>query len=499
MFYFSNDTSPVMIDALQVEADFFGITPLVKRLKACRLLKEDSCGGVHFVSSLPPPEVTEAVEEKTVTVIKAQHNWLVAGYACKRLSLYRIKTPQIWLPIWTSEQLETIVDEVALIIRQSRSLLCANTPKDCIKIWSFFLNGQVQVVDVLKLGANVTSLLVGFDESLVAIAKTGEIGVWQSTFSRPWTVCKVVTPIYSYAFAPNLILLLGCSDGVIRAIDLHKLPIKYINNSMADLLVTDWYTDSNRSKITAVSIHLPHCKPHSYHNKWFEVAYGTGNGSIHILVQYPETKAATNGPALVQTILVHTSPVISLHLSDLNLFSICSQYGHVRTFQVKRELGLMATQPHPPTKPVASFRILCLDDNVDEWQMKVHGSENLVFAHKLVPNCSEVFIRNALNGDCITRLDAVDDGAVTDLLVHDAPNNLGRYIITGHSTGTLQVWDFAAALEMAKTEICEGPDISRLVRHLSGCDLNRGMSTPTVTPWPSNASIKSSSIGKYWH
>lgn len=45
----------VDIRALRHEAEYYGITPLVKRLVLCQDLTQSSCGDVLFYGYLPPP------------------------------------------------------------------------------------------------------------------------------------------------------------------------------------------------------------------------------------------------------------------------------------------------------------------------------------------------------------------------------------------------------------------------------------------------------------
>lgn len=45
----------VNIRTLRHEAEYYGITPLVKRLMLCEDLSQSSCGDVLFYGYLPPP------------------------------------------------------------------------------------------------------------------------------------------------------------------------------------------------------------------------------------------------------------------------------------------------------------------------------------------------------------------------------------------------------------------------------------------------------------
>lgn len=49
------DLKDVNIRTLRHEAEYYGITPLVKRLMLCEDLSQSSCGDVLFYGYLPPP------------------------------------------------------------------------------------------------------------------------------------------------------------------------------------------------------------------------------------------------------------------------------------------------------------------------------------------------------------------------------------------------------------------------------------------------------------
>lgn len=55
------DLRDVNIRALRHEADYFGITPLSRRLALCDEMSHSSCGDVLFYGYLPPPGIKEFV------------------------------------------------------------------------------------------------------------------------------------------------------------------------------------------------------------------------------------------------------------------------------------------------------------------------------------------------------------------------------------------------------------------------------------------------------
>merc|ERR1711962_892927 len=141
-------------------------------------------------------------------------------------------------------------------------------------------------------------------------------------------------------------LLLGSSNGSINYIDMQKFPLRMKDN---DLLVTELYRDPACVAVTAISVYLT--PKTSLCGNWIEIAYGTSSGMVRVIVQHPETVG--HGPQLFQTFTVHRSPVTKVTLSEKYLVSVCSEYNHVRTWNVTRFRGMISTQPG--STPLSSF------------------------------------------------------------------------------------------------------------------------------------------------
>ena len=56
------------------------------------------------------------------------------------------------------------------------------------------------------------------------------------------------------------------------------------------------------------------------------------------------------------------SPVTKVTLSEKYLVSVCSEYNHVRTWNVTRFRGMISTQPG--STPLASFKIVSLEEDL---------------------------------------------------------------------------------------------------------------------------------------
>lgn len=111
---------------------------------------------------------------------------------------------------------------------------------------------------------------------------------------------------------------------------------------------------------------------------WIEIAYGTKSGSVRVIVQHPETVG--HGPQLFQTFTVHQSPVTKVTLSEKFLISVCSEYNHVRTWQVTRFRGMISTQPG--STPEASFKVGCVGVGLFELLYKLSWFRSRLYRWK---------------------------------------------------------------------------------------------------------------------
>ncbi|KAK2161189.1 hypothetical protein LSH36_120g10014 [Paralvinella palmiformis] len=558
------------IHCLRHEAEYFGLTPLVRRLMVCEELDQTSCGGILFHGVVSPPvapfpstkesskreslssieaEITGAaslcpsrasstssfvrpsplgasvegrsasadlrhhhlinlvgerrhvqfIDPLRVTVVRGHFNWLVVAYP-HFVSLYRLKDSVGWDLAWTSPYLDHYVERVALNAKviypgqDSHSRMVAASYGCSVHLWHITNDGDhMREIGVFSMTVNVDSLFF-IGTQLVALSHTGKVGVWHA-MSQNWQI-QDVAPVTSYDTAGSF-LILGCNNGSIYYIDMQKFPLRMKDN---DLLVTELYHDPAGDRITALSVYLT--PKTSLSGNWIEIAYGTSAGNVRVTVQHPETLA--QGPQLFQTFSVHLSPVIKVMLSEKNLVSVCSEYNHVRSWSVTRFRGMISTQPG--SMPVASFKVASIEDI--EPHMNYHAGNDIgpygekddqqLFIQKIVPETDQLFVRLSSNGQRVCEIKSVDNSAITAFCVHEceSSNRMGsrprRYLFTGHSNGTLQIWDLSTALELfnknkhADCSLNGGPTPNELVRLLDQCDLSNSRSTtPSISPSPS--------------
>ncbi|XP_074872718.1 SH3KBP1-binding protein 1 isoform X2 [Carettochelys insculpta] len=537
------DPRGVNISLLLHEAEFYGITPLVRRLQLREELDRSACGSVLFNGYLPPPAfpakrrnrhsvagpqvaarppstaerapvrrshtmppglgnaglLGRPLEERAlgawpasdpgmVRIICGHHNWISVAYA-QFIVCYRMKEPVGWQQVFCSPRLDWLIERAALNAKvlggslgeQDKMVAVASCSE--IILWALTADGSGSEIGVFHLGVPVEALFfVG--SQLIATSHTGKIGVWNAV-TKHWQIQDVV-PISSYD-AAGTFLLLGCHNGSIYYVDVQKFPLRMKDN---DLLVTELYRDPSEDAITALSVYLTPKTSDS--GNWIEIAYGTSSGMVRVIVQHPETVGS--GPQLFQTFTVHRSPVTRIMLSEKHLISVCADNNHVRTWTVTRFRGMISTQPG--STPLASFKVLSLED-VDGHAGCSAGTaigpfgerdDQQVFIQKVVPDAGKVFVRLSSTGKRICEVRSVDGTAITSFTVHECEGSsrIGsrprRYLFTGHANGSLQMWDLTTAMEMlGKPPEAGGLTEAELLQQLEQCDLALTR-TPDMSP-----------------
>ncbi|XP_008307749.1 SH3KBP1-binding protein 1 [Cynoglossus semilaevis] len=546
--------SSINVHMLMHEAEFYGITPLVRKLQLCDELDRSSCGNVLFNGYLPPPVYpakrrnrhsvagsqfmggrvvpTErapvrrsntmppnlgnsgilsraGIEERPSTgqssdsgmvrIVCGHHNWIAVAYA-QFVVCYRVKESTGWQQVFTSPRLDWVIDRVALNAKVMGGSLGDNDKMVAVAsgteiiLWSICPDGNGNEIGVFSLNVPVEALFfVG--NQLIATSHTGKVGVWNAV-TKHWQNQDVV-PISSYDTAGSF-LILGCNNGSIYYIDVQKFPLRMKDN---DLLVTELYRDPTEDAITALSVYLTPKTSDS--GNWIEIAYGTSSGTVRVIVQHPETVGS--GPQLFQTFSVHRSPVTKIMLSEKHLISVCADNNHVRTWTVTRFRGMISTQPG--STPLTSFKILSLED-IDGHGGCSAGTEigpygerddQQVFIQRVVPDTDKLYVRLSSNGKRVCEVRSVDGTSITSFMVHECEGSsrIGsrprRYLFSGHSNGSIQMWDLTTAMEIAgKVDIkaLGGPTEEELLELLDQCDLALTR-TPDSTPRTSTCSLYS--------
>eukprot|EP00095_Tigriopus_kingsejongensis_P002161 snap_masked-scaffold248_size238799-processed-gene-1.13 protein:Tk02161 transcript:snap_masked-scaffold248_size238799-processed-gene-1.13-mRNA-1 annotation:"btb poz domain-containing protein kctd3" len=453
----------------------------------------------------------------SVQIVKAHQNCICVAYP-HFVACFKQRENHGFQPVFTSPYLEHLIERVAINAKVGSVLPAASSGNPVntmiaigfahnVRLMGFTEDGSRVEIGTFNLHASVDQMFF-IGTQLVALSPTGKIGVWNS-MSQHWQ-SQELAPITSYDTAGSF-LLLGSSNGSINYIDMQKFPLRMKDN---DLLVTELYRDPAGDSVTAISVYLT--PKTSISGNWIEIAYGTSSGIVRVIVQHPETVG--HGPQLFQTFSVHRSPVMRVKLSEKFLVSLCSEYNHVRTWGVTRFRGMISTQPGSTS--VSSFKILSLEE-VDPSLSSVAGNDcgpfgeqddEQIFVQKVVPETDSLFVRLASNGKRVCVIKSVDGTTITSFCVHECEGSsrIGarprRFVITGHSSGAVQMWDLTTALDFFNkdnptTHSEGGPTPEELVRLLDHLELSNSR-TPTpccISPSPSllgmsNARVKAANV-----
>lgn len=404
------------------------------------------------------------VDPMRARIVRAHQNWIAVAYA-HFVTCYRQKDSSGWQLVFTSPRVDNMIDRLAInakmTLGQSSSAgnsdsannakMVAIAAGGLVFMWAVSDDGHRTDIGQFALPVPVDFLFF-IGTQLVALSQNGKIGVWHSMTQH--VLVQDIVPIQSFDTAGSF-LLLGCTSGSISYIDMQKFPLRMKDN---DLLVTELYKDPSNEPITAISVYLT--PKTSLSGNWIEIAYGTQSGMVRVIVQHPETVG--HGPQLFQTFTVHRSPVTKVKLTEKYLVSVCSEYNHVRSWTMTRFRGMIST--HPGSTPLSSFKIVALEE-IDTSISYGTGNDcgpygdqddEQVFIQKVVPETDQLYVRLASNGKRICTIRSVDGTTITSFCCHECEgaSRIGsrprRFIFTGHSNGSIQMWDLTTALDLAQ-------------------------------------------------
>uniref|UniRef100_A0AC35TV50 BTB domain-containing protein n=1 Tax=Rhabditophanes sp. KR3021 TaxID=114890 RepID=A0AC35TV50_9BILA len=463
----------VDLGQLKHEAQYYNIKPLMKRLTLCQGLSERVCGDLLFHAMIPfssegtstskplfvKKQNNSGINDSNMdnvnaaNIIRGHHNYLAVGYT-SFISIHRQNESIGWHKVLCINKMEYPITHLALNVKfgaqNSEKVVATVLQDNSVHLWSLIEEaGEFKIRKLGTFAMHVTvSKLFFIGNQLVALSKTGKVGIWHS-ISQNWQVQDIV-PILCHDTAGSL-LIFGGSNGIIYLIDMQKFPLRMKDN---DLLVTELYKDPDGEAITAISVYLT--SKTTLSGNWIEIGYGTSGGKVRVIVQHPETVG--HGPQLFKTYAVHTNPITKVVMTTNHLISVCCESNHTRTWSIARFRGMISTQPSSTS--LASFKILVLDaaeelanpEGVDIGPYGDQDGEN-VFVQKVVPDTCEIYIRLASTGDRICSIHSIDGSTFTSFFIHEIePSNRmvlrpKRILFTGHSNGSIQMWDMTTALD----------------------------------------------------
>ncbi|XP_063712180.1 BTB/POZ domain-containing protein KCTD3-like [Symsagittifera roscoffensis] len=471
----------VDIDDMLNEADFYGVQPLMDRLKVCKQLKSSTCGNLAFCGIIPPMENNFPINDWTdtedlaprsrneeVLALCATDKWIAVAYASK-IACYSTRqfsgeacpnnTFVTWLqPIPDGKPSFLALKSLKQSSREERSeqliVACVTNQWDLL-IWKQSVDldstqiSPVSFVGKFSLFPNVTALVFAGRRQVVTLNNEGSFAVWH--YSRDFQQQKV-EPISSFDECGPM-MFFGHKNGIIRYFNAETLPVRLEDNK---IILTDLYHDQENDAITALNVRLATSNNvidlGAMENQfYFEIAYGTASGRVKLISEHAETIG--QGPQLLFSFAVHRSPVIKILLAENHLISNCADFNHVRCWQVSRFRGLLSKNPLP--MPLTSFKMLHLEPNFSSHDYvaanpigphMLSGSQ-VWYLQKITPEATEMFVISAMTGECVHKIESVDSSPINCFSITEEWRRVGdptQYVFTGHKNGTIQVWNLAA-------------------------------------------------------
>jgi len=288
------------------------------------------------------------------------------------------------------------------------------------------------------------------------------LGVWNAV-NQQWIQQKFdkSAKFTSWQLSDPQMVLFGTENGELKSIDMDKLPRRVHDSS---IMVSDLIVDEKRKSITALSGRVledgsrymrGYCPPS------LEIAYGTSDGRVVVLVSQPERSeigvSYKYGLSVAFSFHCHQTPISSLLLGSRYLITLCQQQ-HVRSFILTRFRGKLSNQP----KPISSFQvgpIVNLNETVKDETIGPHLLEtpisDAVFIQKCCTKTNELYIRLANTGERLCKIKSVrSESNISTLCLMDCRGGTGRLgsqskrlLLTGHDSGHIEVWDFEPSIE----------------------------------------------------
>ncbi|XP_032104627.1 SH3KBP1-binding protein 1 isoform X2 [Sapajus apella] len=463
------------------EAQFYGLTPLVRRLQLREELDRSSCGNVLFNGYLPPPAfpvkrrnrhsllgpqqlggrpapvrrsntmppnlgnaglLGRMLDEKAppspsgqpeepgmVRLVCGHHNWIAVAYT-QFLVCYRLKEASGWQLVFSSPRLDWPIERLALTARvpggalgEHDKMVAAATCSE-ILLWALQVEGGGS--EIGRVPAEPLLHTAGVFHLGVPVEALFFVGnqLIATSHTGRIGVWNAVTKHWQVQEIQPITSYDAAGSFLLLGCNngsIYYVDVQKFPLRMKDndLLVSELYRDPAEDGVTALSVYLTPKTSDS--GNWIEIAYGTSSGGVRVIVQHPETVGS--GPQLFQTFTVHRSPVTKIMLSEKHLISVCADNNHVRTWSVTRFRGMISTQPG--STPLASFKILALESADGHGGCSAGNDigpygerdDQQVFIQKVVPSASQLFVRLSSTGQRVCSVRSVDGSPTTAFTV----------------------------------------------------------------------------------
>ncbi|XP_074104622.1 BTB/POZ domain-containing protein KCTD3 isoform X3 [Cotesia typhae] len=502
------DLKSIDIRTLRHEAEYYGITPLIRRLMLCEDLTHSSCGDVLFYGYLPPPSIPlqESASVPVSTTDVGVHGRTVAS---SRPDTSQPSTsqatpnqasntngPQNQKPPTSNHTRNSSLDyrlpQRGLQHSRNPSLDLRHTRNSSADMNKYFRNevglvfgphqasGWVDPLRVQMIKAHHNWIVIAYAHFITCYRLKDSSG-WQHAFTSPHVEAIIERvainakmgsgadgKMVAISYGSQIRLWSVSEDGIKTNIGTFNLNVRveylfFIGSQLVALSPTGkigvWHAMSQHWQIQdVVSIS-------SFDTAGSFLLLGCNNGSIYYIDMQKFPLRMKDNDLLVTELY-----------RDPNLDPITA-------------ISVYLT---PKTRPFGE------------------QDDEQVFVQKVVPETDQLYVRLASNGKRVCVIQSVDGSSISSFCVHECEGSsrMGsrprRFIFTGHSNGDIQMWDLTTALDPSfesyqAKNFAGGPSPEELWKLLDQCDLsNSHCSTPCLSPCPAIVSsgprIKASNV-----
>ncbi|RXM35301.1 SH3KBP1-binding protein 1 [Acipenser ruthenus] len=501
---------------LMHEAEFYGITPLVRKLQLCDELEKSSCGSVLFNGYLPPPvypakrmnrhsvagpqfvsgrsgSIGRAPVRRSNTMPPNLGNAGILGraleerpnvYPAKRMNRHSVAGPQFVsgrsgsigrAPVRRSNTMPPNLGNAGILGRALEE-----RP-----------NGQSSDPGMVRIVCGHHNWIAVAYAQFVVCYRVKESSGWQQVFTSPWlerVIDRVAlnAKVMGGSLGDNdkMVAVASCSEIILWAIQTDgngtEIGVFSLNVPAEALFFVgnQLIATSHTGKVgvwNAVTKHWQNqdvVPINSYDTAGSFLLLGCNNGSIYYIdVQKFPLRMKDND--LLVTELYRDPSEDAITALSVYLTPKTSDSGNWIEIAYGTSSGMVRViVQHPETvgsgpqlfqtfsvhrSPVT--KIMLSEKHLISGPYGERDDQQ-VFIQKVVPDTDKVFVRLSSNGKRVCEVRSVDGTAITSFMVHECEGSsrIGsrprRYLFTGHANGSIQMWDLTTAMKIAgKTEV----------------------------------------------
>ncbi|KMR04534.1 btb poz domain-containing protein kctd3 [Lasius niger] len=464
------DLKNVDIRTLRHEAEYYGITPLVKRLMLCEDLTQSSCGDVLFYGYLPPPCIPLQEPIAVTSNVSDVSVHIRVGPSASP----RVDGPSTSQPTTTANSINQNVTgpqnhKGTLGTHMRNSSLDYRLPQRGLP------HSRTPSLDLRHVRNNSADLNKLYKNDIGLVFGLQQVSSWVDPLRVQIIKAHHNWIVIAYAHFITCYRLKDSSGWQ------HVFTSSHIECIIERVAINAKMGSGADGKMVAIS-YGSQVRLWGVSEEGIKINVGTFN--LNVRVEYL---------FFIGSQLVALSPT-----GKIGVWHAMTHH-----WQIQDVVPILSFDT------AGSFLLLgCNNGSIYYIGPFGEQDDEQVFVQKVVPETDQLFVRLASNGKRVCVIQSVDGSIISSFYVHECEGSsrMGsrprRFIFTGHSNGTIQMWDLTTALDPsfnATQDTSGGPTPEELWKLLDQCDLsNSHCSTPCISPSPSliaaGPRIKSSNV-----